>query len=135
MLVYSYREDTPRHTAFLAWMEEAINSPQPYAVSEMVLGSFLRIVTHPRVFKRRSELESALSFAQMVRDQPNAVVVAPGPRHWQLFVHICKRADARGNLIPDAYLAALAIDTASDLITTDRDFARFPGLRWRHPLD
>ena len=134
-MVYAYREDTPRHAAFLAWVEVAINSPQPYAVSEMVLGSFLRIVTHPRVFKTRSDLESALSFVRMIRGQPNAVIIAPGPRHWDLFLDICKTTDARGNLIPDAYLAALAIETGSDLITTDRDFARFPGLRWRHPLD
>ncbi len=116
-------------------MEGAINSPQPYAVSDVVLSSFLRIVTHPRIFRSRSDLESALSFVRMLRGQPNAVMVTPGPRHWDLFVEICRASDARGNLIPDAYLAALALETGSDLITTDRDFARFPGLRWRHPLD
>ena len=99
-----------------------------------MLAGFLRIVTHPRLFKTRSDLESALSFVQTVRDQPNAVVVAPGPRHWGLFLETCRASEARGNLIPDAFLAALAIETGSELITTDRDFARFPGLRWRHPL-
>lgn len=135
VLVYAYREDTPRHEEFLGWLEGVINSPQPFAVSEAVLCSFLRIVTHPRIFKSRSSLESAVSFVRTVRDQPNAVVVGPGLRHWDIFVDISRTSDARGSLIQDAYLAALAIETGSELITTDRDFARFPGLRWSHPLD
>ena len=134
VLVYAYREDLPRHDEYRSWLEEVINSPQPYAVSEAVLASFVRVVTHPRLFKTRSDLESALSFASAVRTQPNAVVVAPGSRHWGLFLEICRASEARGSLIPDAFLAALAIETGSELITTDRDFARFPGLRWRHPL-
>jgi toxin-antitoxin system PIN domain toxin len=135
VLVHAYREDTPRHAEFLGWLEDVINSPQPFAVSDAVLCSFLRIVTHPRIFKTRSSLESAVSFARTVRDQPNAVIVGPGPRHWGIFVDISRASDARGSLIQDAYLAALAIETGSELITTDRDFARFPGLRWSHPLD
>jgi toxin-antitoxin system PIN domain toxin len=135
VLVYAYREDLPRHAEFRAWLEDVLNSPRPYAVSDEVLAGFLRVVTHPRVFKTRSDLDSALAFAQMVRDQPNAVHVAPGPWHWGLFVDLCRAVEARGNLIPDAFLAAVAIETGSELVTTDRDFARFPGLRWRHPLD
>jgi toxin-antitoxin system PIN domain toxin len=134
VLVYAYREDVPRHEEYRAWLEEAVNSPQPYAISDAILSSFVRIVTHPRIFKTRSDLESALSFVRTLRAQPNAVVVAPGVRHWGLFVDLCRSVDARGDLIADAYLAALAIETGSELITTNRDFARFPGLHWRHPL-
>ncbi|MBN1629564.1 MAG: type II toxin-antitoxin system VapC family toxin [Thermoleophilia bacterium] len=135
VFVYAYREDLPRHDEYRGWLEEAINSPQPYAVSEAVLASFIRVVTHPRLFKTRSDLESALSFTVAVRSQPNVVIVAPGPRNWELFADLCRSVDVRGNLVADAYLAALAIESGSELITTDRDFARFPGLRWRHPLD
>ncbi|MFI5265845.1 MAG: PIN domain-containing protein, partial [Chloroflexota bacterium] len=60
--------------------------------------------------------------------------LAPGPRHWDIFTSLCTRAGATGNLVPDAYLAALAIESGSEWITTDRGFARYPGLRWRHPL-
>jgi toxin-antitoxin system PIN domain toxin len=81
------------------------------------------------------ELSAALAFVEEVRDQPNCVIVRPGPRHWELFTDLCRRVNARGNLVPDAYLAALAIESGSEWITTDRDYARFPGLRWRHPLD
>ena len=62
------------------------------------------------------------------------MIVAPGPRHWRLFTDLCRVAGAKGAIVADAYLAALAIESGSDWITTDRDYARFPGLRWRHPL-
>lgn len=75
-----------------------------------------------------------MEFVSAVRDRPNAVRVSPGARHWEIFVRICRDAGARGSLIADAYLAALAIESGSELVTTDRDFSRFPGLAWRHPL-
>lgn len=73
-------------------------------------------------------------FANALRDQPNVVDVRPGPRHWEIFQRLCVGAGARGNLVPDAYLAALALESGSELVTSDRDFSRFSGLRWRHPL-
>jgi hypothetical protein len=59
----------------------------------------------------------------------------PGERHWEIFTRLCRGTDAKGNVVPDAYLAALAIEAGAEWVTTDRDYARFPGLRWRHPLD
>lgn len=76
----------------------------------------------------------ALAFADALRAQTNAVIVSPGSRHWQIFEGLCVAAGAKGDLVPDAYLAALAIESGCEWITTDRDFSRFPGLRWRHPL-
>jgi predicted nucleic acid-binding protein len=60
--------------------------------------------------------------------------VEPGPRHWDLFLDLCRQARVRGNLVPDAYLAALALEAGAAWITTDGDFSRFPGLQTRHPL-
>ena len=94
----------------------------------------MRIVTHPRVFDPPVPIAAALEFADSLRSQPNAVLVSPGESHWAIFERLCVAAGARGNLVPDAYLAALAIESGSEWITTDRDFSRFPGLRWRHPL-
>lgn len=73
-------------------------------------------------------------FADELRTLSNCVPIAPGPRHWSIFCHLCREAGAKGNLVPDAFLAALAIESGSEWITTDRGFSRFPGLRWRHPL-
>jgi len=103
-------------------------------VADIVLSGFVRIATHPRIFTPPTPLDDALRFAETVRRAPTSVAVAAGRRHWEIFVRLCREADARGNLVPDAFLAALAIDSGSELITTDRDYSRFARLRWRHPL-
>jgi len=135
VLVYAHRADAPNHDAYRAWLENVMNQSAAYAVSDIVLSGFLRVVTHPRVFAPPSNIRDALAFAGQIRQQPNAVVVMPGNRHWTIFTDLCKAAGARGNLIPDAFLAALAIESGSEWVTTDRDFSRFPGLNWRHPLE
>ena len=76
-----------------------------------------------------------MSFANAVRKADNVVQVSPGPRHWEVFQRLCRETGAKGALIPDAYFAALAIESGCEWITTDRDYARFKGLRWRHPLE
>lgn len=135
VLVYAHRADAPNHTAYRRWLEGVINSDQAYGMADLVLSGFLRIVTHPRIFDRASDMAVALAFANQVRDQPNCVPIRPGPRHWPIFTSLCQEAGAKGNLVLDAYLAALAVESGSEWITTDRDFSRFPGLKWRHPLD
>jgi len=114
-------------------VEGQLASAEAYAYSELVLSGFVRVVTHPRIFRTPSPLEQALELASIIRDQTNAVVVGPGPRHWSIFERLCRDVGARGNLVPDAYLAALAIEHGCEWVTLDRDYARFPGLRWRLP--
>jgi toxin-antitoxin system PIN domain toxin len=134
VLVYAFRGDAPDHGDYHAWLTEVVNGDEPFGLADGVLSGFLRIATHPRVFDPPSPLKDALAFIEALRDRPNCVPVAPGPRHWPLFTRLCQESGAKGNLIPDAYLAALAVESGSEWITTDRDFSRFPGLRWRHPL-
>lgn len=112
-----------------------MNGDEAFGVSDLVLSSVLRIVTHPRVFDPPSSWDQAREFVDAVRSAPNAVSIAPGPRHWQIFTELAGKAGVRGNLAPDAYLAALAMESGSEWITTDRGFARYPGLRFRHPLE
>lgn len=130
ILVRAFRKDAPGHLESRQWFEEMIGSEAVFGVSDLVLSGFLRIVTHPRVFDPPTPLESSLEFVEALRVQPNVVVLSPGRRHWRIFTRLCREVDARGNLVPDAFLAALAIESGSEWITTDRDFARFPGLRW-----
>ena len=134
VFVYAFHEGAPEHTRYREWLDDVVASPEPYGISELVLSGFIRIATHPRIFDPPAPVEGALEFAEAVRSQPNAVTITPGPRHWEIFGALCETAGAKGNLVPDAYLAALAIESGSEWITTDRDFSRFPGLRWRHPL-
>ncbi len=104
-------------------------------MSDLVLSRFLRIATHRRIFDPPTPLDEALAFVETIRSAPSCVALAPGRSHWEIFTRLCRAVEARGGLVPDAYLAALAIESNSEWITTDRDFARFPGLRWRHPFE
>jgi hypothetical protein len=72
-----------------------------------------------------------MRFAGTLLDLPHCRIIQPGPRHWTIFRDLCRKTNASGNLLPDAWLAALAIEHGCEWITTDRDFAGFPGLRWR----
>jgi len=134
ILVYAHRQDSRDHDRFREWLEGVVNSNESFGLSELVLSGFLRIVTHPRIFKSPTSLETALQFTHQLRDQANCVLISPGPRHWDILVDLCRGAQARGNLVADAWFAALAIESGSEWITTDRDFSRFPGLPWRHPF-
>jgi len=135
LLVYAHREEADRHEEYRRWLEEQLDSSVGCAVSELTLSGCLRIITHARIFDPPTPLERALAFVGELRDHDNLVVLTPGPRHWPIFLDLCRRSQARGNLVADAYHAALAVETGAEWITTDRDYARFPGLRWRHPLD
>ena len=135
VLVYAFRRDTPHHRRYLQWLEDCLGSDEAFGMADLVLAGFLRVGTHPRIFTPPSPLETALRFAREIRAQPNCVEVNPGPRHWEIFTRLCRAAKVKGNLVPDAYLAALAIESGSEWITTDRDYSRFPGLRWRQPLE
>ena len=134
VLVYAHRAELPGHAAFHQWLDDCASSDRPFGVCDLVLSSFLRIVTLPGVFKNPTPLEDAIAAVVKLRTRPNCVRLSPAERHWEIFVRLVKQSGAKGNLIPDAYLAALAIESGSEWITTDRDYARFPGLRWRHPL-
>jgi toxin-antitoxin system PIN domain toxin len=134
VLVYAHRGGTPEYDQIGEWLQTALNGNAPVGLASVVLSGVLRIVTHPRVFAQPTPLETALEFVGALRASPNAVEVAPGPRHWRIFTELCRATGARGNRIPDAYLAALAIESGGEWVTTDRGFARFEGLRWRPPL-
>lgn len=134
VLVYAHRPESPDHERYREWLEQSRTTDEPLGISTLVLSGFLRVVTHPRVFREPSPLDVAAAFADAVRASPNAIEVAPGERHWPIFSRLCAAADVRGNLVPDAFLAAMAIEAGATWYSADRGFARFPDLDWRHPL-
>jgi len=133
VLVYAHRGDLPEHERFSTWLREEVASGRGFGVCDASLTGFLRVVTNARVFADPTPLEVALRFAGELREHAGAIALSPGGRHWELFSGLCDSIGARGNDIPDAYLAALAIESGSELITADRGFGRFPGLRWSCP--
>jgi hypothetical protein len=135
VLVYAHRADAPDHARHREWLEQVVNGDAPYALSDLVLSGFLRVVTHPAVFRPPTRMSDALSFVEQVRDQPHCVRLMPGARHFGIFAALCRKSGVKGNLVPDAFLAAMAIESGCEWITTDRDFSRFAGLKIRHPFD
>ena len=134
VLVHAHRRDSTHHAPCRAWLESVLASDEAYGVSELVLSGVIRIVTHPAVFNPPSPLAAALAFASEVMAPEHAVPIVPGPRHWDIFARLCRDADARGNLVADAYLAAMAVESGCEWISTDGDYARFKGLKWRRPF-
>ncbi len=134
VLVYAHREDAPRHRDYRAWLEQLLSGSEPFGVADLVLSGFLRVVTHPKIFDPPTDPELALQFVQTIRESAEHVLIAPGPKHWSIFARLVRESGCRGNLIADALLAAIAIESGWTWITTDRDYSRFIGLDWRHPL-
>ena len=135
VLIYAHRPDAENHRDYREWVSAMVNGPDTYAVSDFAVTGMVRVVTDPRIYQDPSPPDRALAFASEIRGQAQAQVVNPGPRFWPIFTDLCQSTKARGKLIPDAYLAALAIEHGCDFITADGDFRQFPGLRWRRPLD
>lgn len=134
VLVYANRREASHHERYVDWLDDARVGSEPLGLSDVVLQGFLRIVTHPRIFKEPTPLPIALEFVEGLRGSPASLSIAPGERHWSIFTELCRQVEATGNSIPDAFLAALAIENGGTWVTADRGFARFPGLRWEHPL-
>jgi toxin-antitoxin system PIN domain toxin len=135
VLINAHRRDAERHKEFREFVESVLNGDEAYAVSDFVITGFVRIVTNQKIWRPSTPLDEALRYGETVRNQPHAVVIGPGDRFWGIFTRICRQANVKAKLVPDAYLAALAMEHGCEFVTADRDFARFRGPRWRHPLE
>lgn len=135
ILIAVHREDAESHEEIVDWLDTEFSNSVCVGVSELALSGFLRVVTHPKAFRTPTPLIEALEFVEQFRTHDEVLLFSPGPDHWRHFTQLCRKTGAKGNVIPDAYHAALAIETGCEWISLDRGFSRFPGLRWRHPLD
>jgi toxin-antitoxin system PIN domain toxin len=102
VLVHAFHEASPEHAAYREWLTVTVEGDEPFGLSGLVLSGFVRIATHPRVFDQAATAAEALALADTLRSQPNAVVVAPGPRHWEIFERLCMAAGAKGTMVADA---------------------------------
>lgn len=134
VLIYAYRTDAANHKEYRSWLDASLASDSQCGLSDLALSAVVRIVTHAKIWRAPTPVTDALQYVEWLRAHPRCVPVAPGERHWEIFTRLCKHVDAKGNLVSDAYFAALAIESGAEWITADRDYSRFPDLRWRHPL-
>lgn len=134
LLVLAHRAEMPGHEEARTWLQSVLDGDAAFGMSELVLSGVLRIITNPRIFGDPTPTSAAVSLVELIIAQSHCVRLRAGPRHFGLFVAMCEHATARGNLVADAYHAALAIEHGCEWLTLDRDFARFPDLNWRDPL-
>lgn len=133
VLVYAHREELPAHARYAAWVTELATGEEPFALSELVLHGFVRVVTNPRIFDPASTVQQAFQFLDALLNRPTCSLIRPGPNHWRIFRQLCHQADLRGKLVADAAHAAVAIESGCEWVSADTDFARFaPSLRWHH---
>ena len=133
VVLAAHREDHPHHRSVRSWFDETLAGDEPFAVPLTVWASFLRLSTNRRIFEVPTPRPDAFAFIEATRAQPLHVPVDPGPRHLALVRRLCDEADAVGDLVSDAVIGAIAVEYSCELVTLDRDFARFPSVRHRRP--
>ena len=135
ILVYAFRSDTPQHSSAKEWLEGVRRSPEPLGLPDTVLTGFLRVVTNRKIFSEPAEMPEALSFTSTLQQSPNCRTIHPSSAAWDRFAAFAAHDPyIVGNLVPDAWLASIAISSGARLATADAGFARFERLKWFNPV-
>ena len=135
VMLAAHREDHPQHQSVRAWLDAMLAGGGQFTVPVLVWASFLRLATNRRIFEVPTPRADAFAFIDAMTAQPGHLLVAPGPRHLDLLRALCDEADALGDLVPDAVIAAVAAEHSCEVVTLDRDFARFASVPHRRPAD
>jgi toxin-antitoxin system PIN domain toxin len=134
VLIYAFRRDVPEHSLCKPWLDRVVVGDARFAVSKLALAALVRVTTSRKLQPSSVSQDEAFKFCDYLLAQPHCQVVEPGERHWDIFRRLCIEADIRGPMVTDAWFAALAIEWGCEWITLDRDYARFPGLKWSVPV-
>ena len=133
VLIYAFRKEVPEHSICRRWLDSVVLGDARFGLAPLALSALVRVTTNRRAYSIPSSLDDALGFCQDLLGQPHCQLVEPGERHWDIFKRLCIETNTRGPTVTDAWYAALAIESGCEWVTLDRDYARFPGLRWRLP--
>ncbi len=134
LLLYACDASSEHHDAARTWWEQRLSQPPMVRLAWVTVTGFLRISTHPRVFREPMSIAEATDQVGSWLERPMVGLLEPGERHWSILSTLLRGSKAVGNLVPDAHLAALAIEHGATLCSSDRDFRRFEGLSWENPL-
>ena len=135
VLLYAVNRDAEHHEAALAWWQDALSGDESIGLAWIVLLGFLRIAANPKIFPMPVSAAGAIKHIDAWLTVPNVCVITEKPEHWKLLRVLLEETGVAGNLTTDAQLAALAISHGASLVSFDRDFVRFEGLRWETPLN
>jgi toxin-antitoxin system PIN domain toxin len=133
VLINAFRPEMAEHTLCRRWLQGVVDGDTRFGISPLSLAAVVRVTTNRRSWRDASPLDDAFKFCDYLQTQSNCQIVEPGGQHWHIFRDLCTKTDTRGPTVTDAWYAALAIEWGCEWITLDRDYARFPGLRWRPP--
>jgi len=128
VVIAAHRVDHAQHAIARPWFDDLVAGRDRFSVPTVVWASFIRLVTNRRVLGRPTPRVDAFAFLDSVCAQPNHVLLTPGPKHLELLRRTCAEADATGDLVPDAVLAAVALEHGCGIASFDRDFARFTSI-------
>ena len=134
LLLYAYDPQAAQHATSRKWLEHTLSGPGLVRFAWLTIWAFLRISTNPRVYEQPLTMAEAERHVSAWLAQPVSAILEPGERHWEILRALTRGGQTAGPLVMDAALAAIAIEHGATLYTTDRDFARFPRLRWIDPL-
>ncbi|MGZ4389958.1 MAG: TA system VapC family ribonuclease toxin [Gaiellaceae bacterium] len=129
VLLYAVNPAAEQHPRARQWLQTALNGDERVGLAWTVLLAFLRLATHTGVFPRPLALDEAVAVVELWLEQPPAVVVEPAARHLSLLHGLLEVSGVAGNLVNDAHLAALAVEHGAAIVSFDRDFGRFEGVR------
>ena len=133
VLIGAFRADSLLRARCVPWFEATLRNSSQLGLSPLILAAVIRVTTNHRTHSPPSRREDAIGFANDLLALPNTVKLEPGPRHWTIFTKLLDTADILGPATTDAWFAALAIEHDCTFVTLDRDFSRFPGLKWTNP--
>lgn len=133
VVLAAHRDDHPLFEPARPWLDGLMRSGEPFSVTDLVAGSFIRLATNRRIFLKPTPTDDAFAYLRALRDQPGHLTLSPGPGHLDIFERLCRTSDATGDLAPDAQLGAIAVEHGGEVVSFDRDFARFAGVRWSRP--
>jgi len=134
LLIYAYDSGATQHQRARAWVEETFSGVEMLGLPWQAIAAFLRFMTNRRLPGARLSSEQASHIVDLWLNQANVRTLVPGDQHWALLRRMLIEGQASGPLVSDAIIAALTVEYGGVLHTADRDFARFPGLRWKNPL-
>lgn len=134
VLIYAFYEHADQHQVYADWLNQARSDGEELLLPDSVLLGFLRIVTSPRIYQDPAPMSAALAFASALRSGRRARTVEDLGSVWSAFERlVASDRQIKGNLVPDAHIAAVAISHKAQVATRDRGFSRFPGLNWFDP--
>ncbi len=134
ILIYAHNESSRFHAEALSWWEQALNGDTTILLPHICINSFVRIMTHPKILAEPLDVSEAFELVDSWMDSESISLLAPGPRHFEIYKEVLLKSGVGGKLTTDAYIAAMAIENQAMVYSNDNDFGRFPGVRWHNPL-